>query len=169
MAESTSTSRERIIALLMREPGLHLRALPGRVGLSLRSVRYHLDALAEESAVTPHRSGRFERWFPSNTFSSEDRALISALHVRGQRSILKHLLQDGPARFVTIQSATGRSAATVARDLDRLVTEGLVEQTSDRRYQLHDIDATRMRLALFRQRYPDLLGDAAQEIFEDTR
>ncbi|HKW43752.1 MAG TPA: hypothetical protein VJP06_06155 [Thermoplasmata archaeon] len=153
----------------MREPGLHLRALPRRVGLSLRSVRYHLDALVAESAVTSHRSGGFERWFPSNTFSSEDRALISALHVRGQRAILRYLLEDGPARFVSIQSAIGRAAPSVVRDIDRLVSEGLVEQTPDRLYRLHDIGATRMRLALFRQRYPDLLGDAAQEIFEDTR
>jgi predicted transcriptional regulator len=162
------TSRDRILALVSAQPGLHLRELHRRAGLSLRSVRYHLDALGDEHLVTAHRSGRFERWFPADTFSQRERDLISALRVRGQRAIMACLLRRGPMGFVSLQTTTGLSSATLARGLGCLAESDLVEWGDDRRYQLHDPEATRMHLALFRQRFPDLLADAAQEIFLDS-
>ena len=165
MAESGLSSRERILALVEAQPGLHLRELPRRLGLSLRSVRYHLETMAREDSVTSHRSGRFERWFAAGVFSPEDRSLISALRVRGQRTILTHLLRNGSMRFAPLQRATGLSSSTLARDLERLTAERLVEVADDRRYALRDAGATGMRLSLYRQRFPDMLADAAREIF----
>lgn len=168
LAESGLSSRERILALVEAQPGLHLRELPRRLGLSLRSVRYHLETMAREDSVSSHRSGRFERWFAAGVFSEEDRSLISALRVRGQRTILTSLLGNGSMRFASLQRATGLSSATLARDLERLMAERLVEVGADRGYQLRDSSATEMRLALYRERFPDLLADAAREIFNDS-
>lgn len=168
MAEPSLTSRERILALVAEQPGLHLRELPRRLGLSLRAVRYHLDSMVHEDLVTAHRSGRFERWFTAGAFSSEERALISGLRVEGQRSILQCILRQGPSRFASLQKAVSVSSATLSHYLDRLTQDGLLELGSDRSYRLRDPAAIRMRLTLFRQRFPDLLGDAAQEIFDET-
>src|SRR5947207_2741686 len=44
----SSDLRERILALVVAQPGLHLRELPRRLGLSLRSVRYHLETLVDQ-------------------------------------------------------------------------------------------------------------------------
>lgn len=162
-------SRERILALVASQPGIHLREMPRRLGLSLRSVRYHVDVLADEELITAHRSGRFERFFSAGHFSAEDRALISALRVRGQRAILSCLSHRGPARFSSLGDATGLSSATLARDLGRLSAERLVELGPDRVYRLCDPGATAMRLALYRQRFPELLADAAVEIFDFDR
>jgi len=166
MAESALTSRERILALVVAEPGLHLRELPRRLGLSLRSVRYHLETLVDQRLVTSHRSGRYERWFAVGSLSSDDRALISALRVGAQRRILSELQAAGPTRFAALERATALSAATMVNGLDRLSAEGLVELGGDRRYRLRDPDAVAMRLALYRQRFPDLMADAAREIFD---
>jgi predicted transcriptional regulator len=167
--ESVLSPRERIRALVAAQPGLHLRELPRRLGLSLRSVRYHLETMADDEVVTSHRSGRFARWFAVGVLSAEDRSLISALRVRGQRTILTHLLRSGPTRFAPLQRATGLSSATLARDLGRLSAERLVELGPDRLYRLCDPGATAMRLALYRGRFPDLLADAAVEIFDPQR
>ena len=169
MAESVMSSRERILALVAAQPGLHLRELPRRLGVSLRSVRYHLETMADEHLVTSHRSGRFERWFAAGAFSAEDRALISALRVRGQRTILACLRREGPMRFGSLQKATALSSATLVRDLERLSAGRLVEIAADRANRLQDPRASVMRLALYRQRFPDLLADAAYEIFDGTR
>jgi len=168
MAEPSLTSRDRIFALVVEQPGLHLRELPRRLGLSLRAVRYHLDTMAREELVTSHRSGRFERWFRAGAFSPVDQALISALRVRGQRAILERLLADGAARFDALRKTESLSSATLSLYLDRLTEEGLVEVGGDRRYRLQDPGAVRMRLTLYRQRFPDLLADAAQEIFDES-
>ena len=161
------TSRDRVLALVVAQPGLHLRELPRRLGLSLRSVRYHLEALEEARLVVPHRSGRYERWFGVGTLSSQDRALISALRVGPQRTILSCLLREGPMRFGSLDHATALSSATLVQCLGRLSAEDLVELAEDRHYRLRDPAAVEMRLALYRQRFPDLMADAAREIFDD--
>src|SRR3989442_11445425 len=158
MAESLLACGERVLALVTSQPGLHLRDLPRRLGLSLRSVRYHLEGLEEGDRVTPHRSGRFARWFAAGAFSTEDRTLISALRVRGQRAILSELLRGGPMRFASLEKATGLSSATLVQYLHRLSDEGLVVAGEDRRYRLCDPSATAMRPALYRERFPGLLA-----------
>ncbi|MGI0150263.1 MAG: winged helix-turn-helix transcriptional regulator [Thermoplasmata archaeon] len=167
MAESALTSRERILALVEAEPGLHLRELPRRLGLSLRSVRYHLEVLARQELVTPHRSGRFERWFLSRVFPQPDRAIISALRVRGQRAILQHLLRHGPTRSAALQATIEGSTVSVTRWLANLVDQGLVIVGADRQYRLRDPRALAVRLSEYRDRFPELLADAAREIFDE--
>lgn len=167
LAESVLTSRERILALIEAQPGLHLREIPRHLRLSLRAIRYHLERMGEEELVIPHRTGRFERWFPAGVYSRDERALISALRVSGQRAIVSRLLRDGPMRFGSLQKEIALSSATLVRHLDRLMDAGLVLVGADRRYRLRDPDATRMHFDLYRQRFPDLLADAAQEIFAD--
>src|SRR2546427_6279685 len=117
MAESLLTSRERVLALVTSQPGLHLRELPRRLGLSLRSVRYHLEGLEEGERVTPHRSGRFARWFAAAAVSTENRTLISALRGRRPRASLSELLRGRPRRFSSPEEATGLSSAALVQDL----------------------------------------------------
>src|SRR2546430_8669243 len=102
MAESLLTSRERVLALVTSQPGLHLRELPRRLGLSLRSVRYHLEGLEEGERVTPHRSGRFARWFAAGAVSPQEPPLISALRGRGPRGGLSPLPRGGPPRVPSL-------------------------------------------------------------------
>src|SRR5256886_12046862 len=103
MAESLLTSRERVLALVTSQPGLHLRELPRRLGLSLRSVRYHLEGLEEGERVTPHRSGRFARWFAAGAFSEEKRTPISPLLALVERAVLSQLLRGGPRRLQSLE------------------------------------------------------------------
>jgi len=166
MGESVQTSRERVLALVAAQPGLHLRELPRRLGLSLRSVRYHLENLEEHDLVAPHRSGRFARWFSAGAFSTDDRTLISALRVRGQRTILSELLEKGPMRFAALERGTGLSSATLVQYLHRLSSDALIEVAEDRRYRLRDPGAIEMRLSLYRERFPELLAEAARQIFD---
>jgi predicted transcriptional regulator len=166
MSESLLAPRNRILRLLERDPGLHLRELPRRLDLSLNAVRYHLDVLEREDAVTAHRSGRFERWFLAQSFSREDRSIISALRVRGERAILEQLLRSGPSRFVALREHARASPASLVRYLNQLMADDLVFLDAERRYRLRDDEALRARLDVYRSRFPDLLADAAAEIFE---
>jgi len=166
--EPTPTSRERIRLLVEAQPGLHLRELPRRLGISLRAVRYHLDALAQDDAVTAHRSGRFERWFPAGTFSAVDRTTISALRVPSERIVLVHLLRQGPTRFAGLERASGMSTASLTRSLDHLMREALLVLGPDRQYRLADPAALEFRLSHFRTRFPEMLADAARELFDDV-
>lgn len=167
MTEPVLNSRERILRLLRREPGLHLRELPRRLGLSLRAVRYHLESMEQKEEVFAHRAGRFLRWFPAGHLSVAERTLISALHIAGHRAILGSLLMRGPARFTELQYRARISSGSLSRSLRQLVGDRLVTLDADDRYRLCDPAAVRMQLSLVRRRFPDFLADAARELFEE--
>jgi predicted transcriptional regulator len=162
-----ASPRERILFAVGANPGVHLREIPRIVGFSLRAVRYHLDAMQREELVTPHRAGRFVRFFPRGAFSLEERALIAALRVRAQREVLRALLARGPQRFSDLALVLPISRVSFARGLRFLEGAGIVRAGTDRRYALANRSAVSMRLACYRERFPDMLADAAEEIFED--
>jgi DNA-binding transcriptional ArsR family regulator len=124
--------------------------------------------MRRDAVVTPHRRGRFERWFVAGSLSLEERTLISALRVSTERRILEALLRFGPSRFGALVDRLSLPPSSLARSLDRLRSDGLVALERDRRYRLTDADALRMHLSGFRARFPDLLADAARDIFDET-
>ncbi len=157
-----------MLVLLERDPGLHLREIPRRAGLSFNTVRYHLVKLEQEGTVVAYRTGHFLRWFPRQDLSVGDLALISALRVRGQRRILESLLSRGPCRFTVLESLTNLSPNSLTSYLRQLVREGLVAPSSNGHYELTDPRSVRWQLSTYRQRFPDLLADAAREIFGEV-
>lgn len=136
--------------------------------MSLNAVRYHLGRLQREGAVVAYRAGRFLRWFPARGISPGDLALISALRVEGQRRILESLLARGPRRFSALAALTHLSPNSLAWYLKQLIRDGLVVSAGGGTYALADPEAVRLRLSGYRQRFPDLLADAAREIFGET-
>lgn len=146
-----------------------MRELARQVGMSLRAVRYHLDAMSEAEIVVAHRAGRFVRWFPRREFPASDRALISALRVRGQRLLLRALTSQEAMTFSALRTATALSSGSMSLYLSRLIDEGLLTRTGDGRYRLVDLAQVRAQLARYRVTIPDLMADVAREVFEDTR
>jgi len=158
---------QRILDLVAREPGLHLRELPRRLDLSLNAVRYHLYSLLGDGLVVEHRIGRFVRYFRPST-PREERALISAVRVPGERLVL-HRLLSSPAGFAALQRSTSLPPGTLSHYLTLLIREAIVDQdAATRLYRLHDTAAVRSRLAQYRERFPDLLAAAAEEMFDLT-
>lgn len=166
MLGDTRTSRDAVLALLRREPGLRLREIPRRLGISLGSVRHHLAALANADSVVHVRHGRFVRWFPREGLASGDLSLISALRIRPQREILLSLLAGGPSRFSDIRTATGMPPSVLATGIRRLVACGLVTSGDAGLYEVADPAFVRLHVDRYREEFPDLLADVARSIFE---
>lgn len=166
MSEALGNPRERIFIALTAHPGVHLRDIPRLVGFSLRAVRYHLRVLEREALVSPHRSGRFVRWFPRGVYSRSDQALIGCVRVRPQREVLRALLARSPQRFTDLARGLPISRVSLSRSLRALEAQAIVRACGPHGYELADHGAVAMRLALYRQRFPDLLADAADEIFD---
>ena len=167
MGESMLSTRERILALLEREPGLYLRELSRRLDVSLATVRYHLAEMERDGRVVAQRAGAFLRLFPSKGLSRDEYPLVSAIRVRGQRKVLAALLRLRSAQYSQLQAAAGLASASLSKSLQHLLDTGFVVQDENRRYRLADADTVRTQLAVFRSRFPDLLADAAREIFDE--
>lgn len=166
MLGDTRTSRDAVLDLLRREPGLHLREIPRRLGISLGAARHHLAALAHAEYVVHVRYGRFVRWFPREGLASSEFTLISALRIRPQREILMSLLARGPSRFSDLRAGTGMPPSVLARGIRQLVARGLVVTGDARRYEVADPGFVRLHVDRYRATFPDLLADAARTIFE---
>jgi DNA-binding transcriptional ArsR family regulator len=130
-------------------------------------VRHHLEALEEAGLLVPYRNGRLVCWFPARLVSREDRELISALRVSGQRAVLRALLRSGPARFSELEATSGLPPRSLSRGLRRLTEIGVVEVDDTRRYKVRDHDRVAHQLESIRLRFPDLMADAAREIFDN--
>ena len=161
--------RDQVLLLLGREPGLHLREIPRRLGFSLRAVRYYLDRLEREGLAQPHRAGRFVRWFRPGDFSAQERALISAARVRGQRLILEQMTWKGSLRWVDLVGSTRISRASLSWHLRSLAESGIVTAEAGGGYRLLDPGGVSMAMALQKERVVEGLATGAQEIFERPR
>jgi predicted transcriptional regulator len=161
-----SNPRERLRALVAREPGLHLREIPRRAELSLSAVRYHLQGLAAEGAVVGERASGYVRYFPSSAFSKAERAVLAAARVKGQRLVLEALFAKGPLMFEGLRSCTGLSKGSLHWHLRRLAAGGAVEVGEAGRVSLVNRAAVEMALAITRPSAADTVADAAVEIFD---
>lgn len=131
-------------------------------------MRHHIAALEETGLLVPYRNGRLVCWFPARLVSREDRELISALRVSGQRAVLRALLRAGPARFVDLEASSGLPPRSLSRSLHRLAEIGIVEVDADRRYRVREHERVAQHLESIRLRFPDLMADAAREIFDNV-
>jgi len=161
-----SSPREAIVALVAREPGLHLREMPRRLGFSLRAVRYHLDRLIAEGRVRSEQAGGFVRFFSPSAFSKGERAVLCAARVAGQRALMEALVGGAPMRFADLRAATGLSKGSLAWHLNSLEGAGVAARDEAARFALCDRGAAEMALALTRPTVADALADAATEIFD---
>ncbi|MFQ6013540.1 MAG: winged helix-turn-helix transcriptional regulator [Thermoplasmata archaeon] len=154
-----------ILRRLEHEPGLHLRELARQVELPLGTVRYHLARLEEKDAVVRHATRGFVRWFPRGDLSAQDRSLISALRVYAQRMLIGALLDHESARFSALQAMTGLSPSTLSRNLRKLERVGFLARGGSGAYHLADPARVREGLTRYRRRFPELLAEAAMEVF----
>jgi predicted transcriptional regulator len=166
VSELVSSPRERVLALVAREPGLHLREIPRRVDLSLSAVRYHLAALADEGAVVGERASGYVRYFEPSAFSRAARAVLSGARVSGQRLVLQTLLREGPLAFNALRNGSGLSKGSLHWHVRRLAGGGVIEAVDGGRFALTDRGAVEMALALTRASVTDTVADAAIEIFD---
>jgi predicted transcriptional regulator len=142
--------------------------MPRRLGVSLRTVRYHLDRLEHEQLLHRHRAGRFVRWFRPGDYSAAECALISAARVRGQRLVLEALAARGALRWVDLASATRLSKASLSWHLRALVDIGIVTADETGRYRLTDPSGVAMGLALHNESVAATMSENAREIFEQA-
>lgn len=165
MSELAPGPRERLHALVLREPGLHLREIPRRADLSLSAVRHHLEALAAQGMVVGERASGYVRFFPPSAFSKAEREVLSAARVAGQRIVLDALVSQSPASFEGVRARTGLSKGSLHWHLRRLCAGGVVGKDGEGCLSLRDRAAVEMALAMTRPSAADSLADAADEIF----
>lgn len=78
----------------LHPPGLRLRELQRRLGLSFSGTRFHVAKLAKKGEIDRVQDGGYSRLFPLGTLF-EDRKLYLAFRRRTDAIILSCLLREG--------------------------------------------------------------------------
>ena len=133
MTEGAIAIRRRILTLVERYPGLHLRDLARRAMLSESLAGYHLEALEREGFVQSKFDDFYRRFYPvqSAAPSAADQQLLGLLRQRVPAAISIHLLEQSPSTHTTLTKKMGLAKSTLSYHISKLQAAGLVIVNAD--------------------------------------
>lgn len=164
MADPRPEVRERILAEIRTTPGVHMRELERRVGISFSGIDHHVRRLESEGMVVAFWDGHFRRLFSTDlVFPAEsrrlgeaDRRLLSACRRPASLAIILNLAGDGILSHGELLARTGKSKATLTYHVNRLVSAGLVRAapgSSEKGYELVDRERIILLLVTFAEAF----------------
>jgi predicted transcriptional regulator len=127
MLGTGSTNGTRVSAAVGSEPGIHLRGLQRKLGVSFSTVRYHVRLLSQSGEVECQRQGHFVRVYPRG-FSALEKEMAAAVRGGSTLVVMDEILRSRPTSNKEISSATGLAKSTVSRSVGILVGQGLVKR-----------------------------------------
>ncbi|HVL87344.1 MAG TPA: ArsR family transcriptional regulator [Candidatus Thermoplasmatota archaeon] len=159
--------REKVLDLIRRYPGLHVREVERQLGVSPALASYHLRRLAEGGLLRAETHGEFLRYYPAAAGAPRagERRLLAILRRPVAAKIALLLLSEGALANKDIALRLGISRATVSYHLHRLSDAGLLQAADERGYELSDPDRVRRLLASFPPA-PGILEEFA-DLWED--
>jgi predicted transcriptional regulator len=128
MTTNAIALRRKILELIERFPGLHLRDLARRADLSEALAGYHLEALEREGFVQSRFDAFYRRFFAVKVAgpSTADQQLLAQLRQRVTADLAIHLLEQSPATQTALTKKLGLAKSTVSYHISKLEASGLV-------------------------------------------
>ena len=151
---------------ILRNPGLHLRALERDMRMGLGDLRHHLDFLEREGLITTATDGYRKTYFPGKKEFSGDKALLGLLRQSKPRAILLILLNAESGGFDYLRRKVGVSKSTLSFHMKKLEEAGIVAVQEDRQrktYTLPDKNKVAELLITYRPSFLDAAVDRALE------
>jgi predicted transcriptional regulator len=136
-------TRDRIRALVMQYPGLHLREIARQLDMSLALVQYHLPELVAAGQAKIVDEDGTQRVFPRDDQS--DPRQVAALRDGHRLHFALLMLDRGAMAHRELCGATGLGKSTVSFHLKRLIKAELVGRDGAN-YILANREATRALL-----------------------
>ncbi len=127
-SEEPQSLRERIIATIGENPGIHLRELLRNVGCAMGALQYHLKHLEKNGVVVSIRSGNSKHFFPSG-FSSDTKVMRLAAMLRNPtiRAIIEECQQAGRVTQADLSRTLSLDKSLVSYYANSLVKAGFLK------------------------------------------
>lgn len=120
-------SRDRILAAVRAEPGIHVSELGRRLRLPWGTTRYHLAILQRRGAVELEKGGRERRAYPMG-IPALQRTWLAALRGASAMDVLRLLLEDPRQSVPLLSRRMGASEKVVRRQVANLAHAGLLQR-----------------------------------------
>jgi predicted transcriptional regulator len=131
LEKDPSSNKSSILEIVALVPGIHLREVARALGVSLNTVRYHVQILSKTGLISCSNEGGYSRLFPAGT-SSDQKSIYCIMRNRTARKILAVLAKEGGLTNKKICQLTGLAKSTVSEHVQTFLVNHLVNlQTSD--------------------------------------
>jgi len=130
-------NRTSVMDYVSQNPGSTLYEISRGMGMNKGTVRYHLFILGVNHRITSHSDGKFVRYFlNSNTFSKEDRMIISLIRRDTTKKVMQALLEKPGMTSAELGKTLGQPDSAIRKHLNELCAKGIAarENISDSRY-----------------------------------
>jgi hypothetical protein len=125
---SSGKLRDRVVAEIADQPGIHLRELKRTVDCAMGALQYHLRNLEDERVVESHKSGNTKHFFLSE-FSSDSEVLHLASVLRNPtaRVILCEILDVGRITQAELSRSLELDKSLVSYYVSSLLEDGILK------------------------------------------
>jgi hypothetical protein len=123
-------NRNAVLQYVATHPGATAVEIAKDKRLNLGTVRYHIFILAANHKIVTHmEDGKFVRYFTNgNSYTGEERAIVSLLRRGPVRKALKTLLDSPGLSNLELSRALGISTASAHKQMNELLDRGLVNK-----------------------------------------
>jgi predicted transcriptional regulator len=119
-------NRRRIYRLVSKFPGIHMRDIQERLGLSMGVLEYHLNYLEKEQILSTETDGYRKSFFLRSDVQHCDKATLALLRQEAPRRIIIFILLRQKAAFKEILDEMRTSKSTLSFHMRKLTDAGLV-------------------------------------------
>ena len=123
-----SDNRSKILGLVCKSPGIHLRELQRSLGVSFNAIRYNTEKMSHSGEIICEKSSGYSRFYPPGT-SEKDRLVYSFSRNRATFKILLELSNSGLLSNKELADRTGFAKSTVSEHVHELLGASLVQLT----------------------------------------
>lgn len=162
-------SRKEIYKTVKDYPGLHMRAVHKKTGMSLNLVKYHLEKLEKMEMVNKIDEEGYKRYYPveysGERLDYKDRRLLGLLRKEIPLGVVVFLLnKGGKARHKEISENLDLPASTLSYHLKKLEKKNIIKKSKST-YEI--IDKQHVSHLLLEYAPPDDLVERFIDGWED--
>jgi predicted transcriptional regulator len=136
--------REKILDLVLSQPGIHLNELMRQVNLDSGALSWHLQVLVDFQLVKMEKVGQYNAYFPRLPIKNDLPLYLEAVKLMKNETGLRilHLIEDeGPKFQAELATILHVEKKTIRYHAQRLVDDGIIEIKEDDGKKFHVLTA----------------------------
>lgn len=155
-------NRRAIYQVVARFPGIHLREVQKRLGLSMGVLEYHLNYMVKRGILSAQTHGYRKTYFVREDVQHPDKPTLALLRQEVPRRMIIYILLGEKRGFKEFVEEFGLSKSTVSFHLKKLTESGLVRTEKSGREQVYwiaDPERTANLIITYRESFLDAVVD----------
>lgn len=163
-------ARRELFELISRFPGLHLREIIRRVGMSPSNASYHIQYLVKRDIIVEVADGKLKRYYLKGKIDHTEKMILSVLRNEISRGIVLFLLLNPNMLYHDIMDNFDLEPSRLSYYLKKLVDSGIVSQIKEgrsHRYSIVDPELVAKVLITYRPSFLDALVDSFVDSWEN--